>query len=134
MSAARFHSGRAAPPIDVRPAGAKRDVTQLRVPSAARICWMDDRSASRLAAYKQGRGAEYDDTMAARDEAKKKYGAAAKPSSHAHGHSPLADPAVLARRAAAARKSMRKPDRHRERQRRERLATPPVVAGCFSVA
>jgi putative FmdB family regulatory protein len=110
MSAARFHSGRAAPPIDVRPAGAKRDVTQLNVPSAARICWMDDRSASRLAAYKHGRGAEYDDTMAARDEAKKKYGAAEKPSSHAHGHSPLADPAVLARRAGAARKSIRKPE------------------------
>ncbi len=108
MSAARFHSGRAAPPIDARPAGAKRDVTELGVPSAARMCWMDDRSASRLAAYKHGRGAEYDDTMAARDEAKKKYGTAAKPSSHRHGHSPLADPAVFARRAAAARKSMGK--------------------------
>jgi hypothetical protein len=70
---------------------------------------MDDRSASRLAAYKHGRGAEYDDTMAARDEAKKKYGAAEKQGSHAHGHSPLGDPAVLARRAAAARKSTRKP-------------------------
>ena len=74
------------------------------------MCWMDDRSASRLAAYKHGRGAEYDDTMAARDEAKKKYGAAEKPSSHARGHSPLADPAVFARRAAAARKSTVKPE------------------------
>jgi putative FmdB family regulatory protein len=109
MSAARFHSGRAPAPTDVRPAGAKRDVTQLRVPSPARICWMDDRSASRLAAYKHGRGAEYDDTMAARDEAKKKHGVAEERVSHAHGHSPLADPAVLARRAAAARKSTRKP-------------------------
>ncbi len=70
---------------------------------------MDDRSASRLAAYKHGRGAEYDDTMAVRDEAKKKYGAGEKPGSHARGHTPLADPAVLARRAAAARKSTRKP-------------------------
>jgi hypothetical protein len=108
MSAARFHSGRAAPPIDATPAGAKRDVTQLEVPSAARMCWMDDRSASRLAAYKHGRGAEYDDTMAVRDEAKKKYGSAGKPSNK-HWHSPLADPAVFARRAAAARKSMGKP-------------------------
>jgi hypothetical protein len=110
MSAARFHSGRAAPPIDARPAGAKRDVTQLEVPSPARMCWMDDRSASRLAAYKHGRGAEYDDTIAARDEARKKYGTAAKPISDTHGHSPLADPAVFARRAAAARKSTGKPE------------------------
>lgn len=109
MSAARFHTGRAPAPTDVQPAGAKRDVTKLEVPSPARICWMDDRSASRLAAYKHGRGAEYDDTMAARDEAKKKYGVAEKRGSHAHGHSPLADPAMLARRAAAARKSTRKP-------------------------
>jgi putative FmdB family regulatory protein len=109
MSAARFHTGRTQAPIDARPAGSKRDVTRLRVPAPARICWMDDRSASRLAAYKHGRGAEYDDTMAARDEAKKKYGVAEKQGSHAHGHSPLADPAVLASRAAAARKSMRKP-------------------------
>jgi putative FmdB family regulatory protein len=109
MSTARFHSGNATAPTDVRPAGAKRDVTQLNVPSAARICWMDDRSASRLAAYKHGRGAEYDDTMAARDEAKKRYGAVENPRPHALGHSPLADPAVLARRAAAARKSIRKP-------------------------
>ena len=69
---------------------------------------MDDRSASRLAAYKHGRGAEYDDTMAVRAEAKKKYGVTAKPGSHEHGHSPLADPAVVARRAAAARKSAAK--------------------------
>jgi hypothetical protein len=108
MSATRFNSGRP-PPIDPRPAGAKHDVTQLKVPSFARMCWMDDRSASRLAAYKHGRGAEYDDTMAAREEVKKKYGAAAKPSAQPHGHSPLADPAVFARRAAAARKSMGKP-------------------------
>jgi putative FmdB family regulatory protein len=109
MSATRFNSGRVSPPIDARPAGAKHDVTQLEVPSFARMCWMDDRSASRLAAYKHGRGAEYDDTMAARDEAKKQYGAATgKP--QPRGHSPLADPAVFARRAAAARKSMGKPE------------------------
>ena len=105
MSAARFHSGKAAAPLDARPAGAKSDVTQLKVPSPARICWMDDRSASRLAAYKHGRGAEYDDTMAVRAGVKKKYGVTAKPGSHVHGHSPLADPTVVARRAAAARKS-----------------------------
>jgi putative FmdB family regulatory protein len=105
MSAARLNLGRLPPPIDTRPAGAKPDVTQLKVPSAARMCWMDDRSAARLAAYKHGRGAEYDDRIAARDEAKKNYGVAEKPSSHSHGHSPLADRALFARRAAAARKS-----------------------------
>jgi putative FmdB family regulatory protein len=109
MSAALFHSGKTAPPLDARPAGAKSDVTELKVPSAARICWMDDRSASRLVAYKRGRGAEYDDTMATREEVKKKYGVKGKPSSHAHGHSLLADPAVMVKRAAAARKSAGKP-------------------------
>jgi putative FmdB family regulatory protein len=109
MSAARFHSGKASPPLDARPAGAKSDVTQLKVPSPARLCWMDDRSASRLAAHKHGRGAEYDDTMAVREDAEKKYGVAAKPGAHAHGHSPLGDPAVVRRRAAAARRSAAKP-------------------------
>ena len=48
------------------------DVTQLKVPPPARLCWMDDRSAARYAAYKHGRGAEYDDKTQAREEAKKK--------------------------------------------------------------
>src|SRR5262249_61433338 len=76
ISAARFRSGKAARPLDARPTGAKSDVTQLKVPSPARICWMDERSASRLAAYKHGRGAEYDDTISAREEVKRKYGVA----------------------------------------------------------
>lgn len=109
MSAARFNSGRAAAPIEATAPGAKPDVTGLQVPSFARMCWMDDRSAARLAAYKHGRGAEYDDTMATRREAKKRYGVAEEPpASHPHGHSPLADPAVFARRAAAARKSAKR--------------------------
>ena len=86
------------------------DVTQLKVPPPARLCWMDDRSAARYAAYKHGRGAEYDDTTHAREEASKKRdlspqepAAGAHP--HAHSHSPLADPMVYAkRRDAAARK------------------------------
>ena len=85
----------------------RADVTKLRVPPQARLCWMDDRSAARFAAYKHGRGAEYDDRMAAREEVKKQRG---EPSGdHAggkHSHSPLADPAVFARRRdAAARKT-----------------------------
>jgi hypothetical protein len=67
---------------------------------------MDDRSASRLAAYRSGRGAEYDDTVAAREELRGKQGESpAKAGHESHSHSPLADPAVFARRhEAAARK------------------------------
>jgi putative FmdB family regulatory protein len=106
-SIASFNLGRAPAPIETRSDRGKPDVTQLKVPSVARLCWMDDRSAARLAAYKHGRGAEYDDTVAARSEAKKNRGVAEKEPPHARkgGHSPLADPAVFERRAAAARKS-----------------------------
>jgi len=44
------------------------------VPDFARLCWMDDRSAERFAAYKLGRGAEYDDKSAAREDMRKKRG------------------------------------------------------------
>jgi putative FmdB family regulatory protein len=82
------------------------DVTKLRVPPAARLCWMDDRSASRLAAYKHGRGAEYDDTVAGREELRKKRGVPEnKPVPHSHHDSPLADATVYARRKEAARKA-----------------------------
>jgi putative FmdB family regulatory protein len=87
------------------------DVTQLKVPPPARLCWMDDRSAARFAAYKHGRGAEYDDKTHERAEARKKRDApaqepAAAAHPHAHSHTPLADPLVYAnRRDAAARKA-----------------------------
>lgn len=79
------------------------DVTQLKVPPAARLCWMDDPSAARYAAYKHGRGAEYDDKTQARAEAKQKRGEPpSKPDApahqHAHSHSPLS----AARKAKAA--------------------------------
>jgi putative FmdB family regulatory protein len=86
------------------------DVTQLKVPPPARPCWMDDRSAARFAAYKHGRGAEYDDKTHAREEAAKKR-AAPPPqepavAAHQHARSPLADPMVYANRHdAAARKA-----------------------------
>ncbi|HVA68812.1 MAG TPA: zinc ribbon domain-containing protein [Candidatus Binataceae bacterium] len=82
------------------------DVTKLKIPPAARLCWMDDQSASRLAAYKHGRGAEYDDTIASREEKAARRGEpASKPEHPVHSHSPLSDPTVLAhRREAAARK------------------------------
>lgn len=82
------------------------DVTKLTVPPAARLCWMDDRSAARFAAYKHGRGAEYDDKVSADEELRKKRGTPPENlGSRSHKHSPLADPAVFARRKAAARKT-----------------------------
>jgi putative FmdB family regulatory protein len=80
------------------------DVTQLKVPPPARLCWMDDRSAARYAAYKHGRGAEYDDKSHAREEAKKKRDEPpSKPAAaaHEHAHSHLSA-ATAARKAKAA--------------------------------
>ena len=82
------------------------DVTQLKVPPPARLCWMDDRSAARYAAYKHGRGAEYDDKMNAREETQKKRGeppakpAAAAAHDHGHAHSAMA---AATRKAKAAK-------------------------------
>jgi putative FmdB family regulatory protein len=76
-------------------ASSTTDVTQLKVPPAARLCWMDDPSAARYAAYKHGRGAEYDDKTRERAEAKKKRGepppskADTLPHQHTHSHLPL---------------------------------------------
>ncbi len=79
------------------------DVTNLPTPPAARLCWMDDPSAARLAAYRHGRGAEYDDTMMARTEAKKKRGEKPdQPSAAGHSDTPLKDPTIFARRREAA--------------------------------
>jgi putative FmdB family regulatory protein len=44
------------------------------IPEPARLCWMDDKSAERFAAYKSGRGHEYDDKQAARTELNKRRG------------------------------------------------------------
>jgi putative FmdB family regulatory protein len=49
------------------------------VPDFARLCWMDDRSAERFAAYQIGRGAEYDDKSAAVEEQRKQRGLPAPP-------------------------------------------------------
>ena len=86
------------------------DVTKLRVPPPAQLCWMDGPSTSRYAAYLHGRGGEYDETVAARSEARKKRGEEASPgAAHPHAHSPLADPAVYKRRRAAAIRSKKTP-------------------------
>lgn len=105
LSAANFALQRRSPVV---PQSHIRDghpeVTSLRLPPAARLCWMDDQSAARLAAYGAGRGAEYDDTVAARREIGEQLGEPDKsePAPPAHSHSPLSDPVVLANRRKAA--------------------------------
>jgi putative FmdB family regulatory protein len=59
------------------------------LPDFARLCWMDDRSAERFAAYKLGRGAEYDDKAAVREDLRKKRGLPAEPPVD-QSHSPVA--------------------------------------------
>ncbi len=88
-------------------AGAVPDVTQLKVPPPARLCWMDDRSAARYAAYKHGRGAEYDDKMHEREERGKKRGEApvkAAASAHQHdGHARRHAPVPIGRKPRPAK-------------------------------
>ncbi len=70
-----------------QPDASGQDVTKLRVPSFARLCGMDDHSAARLAAYKLGRGAEFDDKVALGEEQRKARGeAAAEAVSPPHAH------------------------------------------------
>jgi len=65
------------------------DVTKVKLPNIARLCGMDDYSATRLAAHKLGRGNEFDDKVSkrqerqtARGEVPKKKAAAHKPGHH----------------------------------------------------
>jgi putative FmdB family regulatory protein len=93
------HTGHAhhANPRQVRPT----------VPDFARLCWMDDRSAERFAAYKVGQGAEYDDKSATREELRKKRGLPPVPPPD-HSHSPVA--AMVARKKAQqAKKAAKSP-------------------------
>jgi hypothetical protein len=73
------------------------------------ICWMDKPSSARYAAYLHGRGGEYDETVAARAEQRKRRGEPEVPKAHDHSHSPLSDPAVYARRRAAASRAKKEP-------------------------
>jgi len=99
-------AGERAEPLASKPADASRpDVTRLRVPPPAQLCWMDRPSRARYAAYVNGRGKEYDETVAARTEAAKNQDppiAKAPAAAHSHDQSPLADPVVYERRRAAA--------------------------------
>ena len=107
LSAVNFAMERRTPTVaQNRSRDGKPDVTSLRLPPAARLCWMDDKSAARLAAYKAGRGAEYDDMVAARKELASRHGDSESngPAPPAHSHSPLSDPVILANRIKAAQK------------------------------
>ena len=68
---------------------------------------MDDRSAERFAAYKLGRGAEYDDKSAAREDLRKKRGLpAAAPADQSY--SPVAQ-MVARKKAEQAKKAAKTP-------------------------
>jgi putative FmdB family regulatory protein len=64
----------------------------LRYPQMPLLCHMDQKSAERFVAHVQGRGAQYDDAVGAREELRKKRGAppaaeaAPAVGEHAHGH------------------------------------------------
>ena len=64
---------------------------------------MDDKSAERFAAYKLGRGAEYDDKSAAREDLRKKRGLPAPPAPD-QSRSPVAR-MVARKKAEAAKKA-----------------------------
>jgi len=68
ISTFAIHGGAPIPTASERAAARDVDVTSLKLPNFARLCAMDDYSATRLAAHKVGRGSEFDDKMAARKE------------------------------------------------------------------
>ena len=89
------HRGRSEKPLH----GAAAPTTKperplcMRYPEVPLLCHMDQKSAERFVAHVQGRGAQYDDTVAARVELRKKRGEpppvrpAAPAHVHAHDHS-----------------------------------------------
>jgi len=107
LSAVNFATEKRTPILPQgRVSDGKPEVTSLTLPPAARLCWMDNQAAARLAAYQAGRGAEYDDTVAARKELalQRSDNGSARSGPLAHPHSPLSDPVVLANRRKAAQK------------------------------
>lgn len=78
MSAGVLGIGRAARPDlgleDAPNAQHRHDGNSFAIPPLARFCGMDDKTAERFAAYKAGRGHEYDDRQAAIQERRKKEG------------------------------------------------------------
>lgn len=91
ISTFAIHAGTPIQTASERVAARDIDVTKVKLPNVARLCGMDDYSATRLAAHKLGRGAEFDDKMAARKERQATRGeapkkAAARQTKHSHRH------------------------------------------------
>lgn len=70
------HASAAAEPRDGGHGHAHQHGRRSPIPEPARLCWMDDKSAARFAAYKTGRGHEYDDKQATAAERRKQRGVA----------------------------------------------------------
>jgi putative FmdB family regulatory protein len=68
ISTFAIHGGAPIATASERAAAREVDVTSLKLPNFARLCGMDDYSATRMAAHKVGRGSEFDDKMAKRKE------------------------------------------------------------------
>jgi putative FmdB family regulatory protein len=90
ISTFAIHGGAPIQTASERAAARDLDVTTVKLPNVARLCGMDDYSATRLAAHKLGRGHEFDDKMAARKERQAAHGEVPKkkaaPHKHKHSH------------------------------------------------
>jgi putative FmdB family regulatory protein len=84
ISTFAIHAGAPISTAFERAAARDTDVTKLKLPNFARLCGMDDYSATRLAAHKVGRGAEFDDKMAARRKRQAARGLPPKNSAASH--------------------------------------------------
>jgi len=86
ISTFAIHGGAPIETASERAAARDVDVTSLKLPNAARLCGMDDYSATRLAAHKLGRGNEFDDKMSKRQEPEAARREAPKKKAVAHNH------------------------------------------------
>ena len=88
ISTFAIHAGASIQTASERAVVRDLDVTKVKLPNMARLCGMDDYSATRLAAHKLGRGNEFDDKMAKRQDRQAARGEAPKkkPAAHKTGH------------------------------------------------
>jgi putative FmdB family regulatory protein len=79
------------PPDGAAPTPKPEPPLCMRYPELPLLCHMDQKSAQRFVAHVRGRGAQFDETVAARAELRKKRGEPPQPAApghvHAHGHS-----------------------------------------------
>lgn len=89
ISTFAIHGGVPIATASERAAARDTEVTSLKLPNFARLCGMDDYSATRLAAHKLGRGNEFEDKIAVRKERQISRGGprTKKTAAHKHGHS-----------------------------------------------